>query len=174
MDSNTFEKLKTIFPNLQNNFEFVSSFTILWNIFESQLSVLRYDINYYGFKAFIDNGNLLNFSSASYINIWADQGDYNLLNLYLVLDYAKINKPAYTALINNIERVLNRNDDNFENQNFVGLCISYRIRNNLFHGSKNVLDLGEQRDIFREVNKYLFDLIDYLHRNSSHLIPYRK
>jgi len=171
MDSNTFNRLQTIFPRLENSFEFISSFTILWNIFESQLNVLKYDVNYKGFKAFIDNRNLLDFTSASYIDIWTDKGNYDVLNPYLSFEYRNANKPE---LINIIKEVLNRSDNNVQKQNFVGLCISYQIRNNLFHGSKNVQDLGEQRDIFSGVNKYLLDIIEYLHQNTLHLIPYRK
>lgn len=40
------------------------------------------------------------------------------------------------------------------------LCIAFRLRNNLFHGLKNVEKLYEQNENFRQINLLLMNLIE--------------
>jgi len=182
MDDATFNRLREIYPNLTNNLEFINSFTLLWNIFESELSNLNFDSNYRGFKAFIGSGNLSNFECSSFIEFWRTKGDYDFLNQRLLIDHRIRNQAHLTR----IKGVLNSNnnpvddnddptddsDDSVNDKNFSSLCICYRIRNNLFHGRKNILILENQREIFTITNNCLLDLIEYLNSNRTTLNPY--
>jgi len=40
------------------------------------------------------------------------------------------------------------------------LFIAYRIRNNFFHGNKNLSDLFNQEDLFQQINQVLMDYLD--------------
>jgi hypothetical protein len=41
------------------------------------------------------------------------------------------------------------------------LCIAFRLRSNLFHGTKDVENLYEQNENFRQINLLLMNLIEY-------------
>jgi len=40
------------------------------------------------------------------------------------------------------------------------LCIAFRLRNNLFHGQKQVDKLYEQNENFKQINLFLMNLIE--------------
>lgn len=169
MDEEIFRRLSEIYPALNNNLEFINSFTLLWNVFESQISTVRFHINYKGFDSFVNKGNLSDFDSSTFVEFWRTKGDYDFLNQYLSIDRRIGGNSRH--YLTTIKRVLNQDGSLTSDEiNFSSLCISYRIRNNMFHGAKNILDLENQRDIFQMTNNYLMDLIENL--NSRNLIPY--
>lgn len=45
------------------------------------------------------------------------------------------------------------------------LYIIFRLRNNLFHGEKNILTIEQQRETFNLVNSFLLDILETQNRN---------
>lgn len=67
------------------------------------------------------------------------------------------------AHIRLVEDVLEGKSTDINNVVFALLIIAYRVRNNLFHGEKNVFTLDTQLDLFRAVNALLAKYLDVGH-----------
>jgi hypothetical protein len=59
-----------------------------------------------------------------------------------------------------VHRVLNGDDNDSNNVVYALLLIAHRIRNNLFHGNKNVTGLHRQVELFQVVNHLLSDYVE--------------
>jgi hypothetical protein len=59
-----------------------------------------------------------------------------------------------------VERTLQSNTNVLNSDVYALLLIAHRIRNNLFHGNKNIQFLESQTDLFKVVNNLLADYIE--------------
>ena len=137
-------------------------FALLWNMFESkacdknanQHSIIKsvQDADGFGLLKIERYEPILNFFKHRYVTF--NTINDNFLGLQLTNQAAK--KIVNDVLIENY----------FDLNNVVSalLLITHRIRNNLFHGNKNVESLPNQTDLFVMINfllsRYLEDIVD--------------
>ena len=53
--------------------------------------------------------------------------------------------------------------DDYQNLMFLSLRISYRFRDNLYHGNKVLSTLSENKECFEKINVFLFSVLKQLH-----------
>lgn len=134
---------------------FIFNFAMIWNLFEYRCM---------GKKAQISKVNNL---VASLISV-------NNLEVDAIFDYFK-DRYKVADNIYNIESLSWRSNENtyrnfviekfrdtqcsHQNKIKAVLYIIFRLRNNLFHGEKDIAIINEQKQTFVLVNKFLMDLI---------------
>ena len=134
---------------------FIFNFAMIWNLFEDRC--------------------MDNFAQISTVDDFVNTLPSNLnLDVNIIFDYFK-DRYKVVDNIYNIESLLWRRNENTY-RNFViekfrdtqcshqdkikaVLYIIFRLRNNLFHGEKNIAIINEQKQTFVLVNKFLMDLI---------------
>lgn len=134
---------------------FIFNFAMIWNLFEDRC--------------------MDNFAQISTVDDFVNTLPSNLnLDVNIIFDYFK-DRYKVVDNIYNIESLLWRRNENTY-RNFViekfrdtqcshqdkikaVLYIIFRLRNNLFHGKKNIAIINEQKQTFVLVNKFLMDLI---------------
>lgn len=157
-------------PDLQN-IENVKNFALMWNLFE------RY---------FCDRNANLNIIKAKLTDI-VERG-YTLPTKVFDAHYDYFNNRYITNnLTNQFFESLNFRDNNSDlsyknylKQNleegtpvdydkiFALFIISYRFRNNLFHGSKQIATISKQNESFKHINEVLMKFLNFL-KNSGKL-----
>lgn len=134
---------------------FIFNFAMIWNLFEDSC--------------------MDNFAQISTVDDFVNTLPSNLnLDVNIIFDYFK-DRYKVVDNIYNIESLLWRRNENTY-RNFViekfrdtqcshqdkikaVLYIIFRLRNNLFHGEKDIAIINEQKQTFVLVNKFLMDLI---------------
>ena len=133
----------------------VFNFAMIWNLFEDRC--------------------MDNFAQISTVDDFVNTLPSNLnLDVNIIFDYFK-DRYKVVDNIYNIESLLwRRNENTYRNfviekfrdtqcshQNKIKavLYIIFRLRNNLFHGEKDIAIINEQKQTFVLVNKFLMDLI---------------
>ena len=134
---------------------FIFNFAMIWNLFEDRC--------------------MDNFAQISTVDDFVNTLPSNLnLDVNIIFDYFK-DRYKVVDNIYNIESLLWRRNENTY-RNFViekfrdtqcshqdkikaVLYIIFRLRNNLFHGEKDIAIINEQKQTFVLVNKFLMDLI---------------
>lgn len=160
-ESQTIEKLiKTLNCNetvavFKRKRSFIFNFAMIWNLFEYRC--------------------MDNFAQIPKVDDFVNTLPSNLnLDVNIIFDYFK-DRYKVVDNIYNIESLLWRRNENIY-RNFViekfrdtqcshqdkikaVLYIIFRLRNNLFHGEKDIAIINEQKRTFVLVNKFLMDLI---------------
>jgi hypothetical protein len=118
--------------------------------FESLTKKLAEKIN-----SIIDS-NLLNEIFQYFKNRYIENGDAN--DIFNRFDFGR--EPASTTYKNFVkDRLLKEETTNQEKLQSL-LYIAFRLRNNLFHGSKEVEKLYEQNENFKQINSLLMVIIE--------------
>ena len=136
----------------ENKLKHIFYFPILWNIFEKELCNNRASLNKYK-------------EIASKININDKLQEINQIYNYFKQRYtSKYYTLSALRLPPDIERLIKENFNKEEiflhEQVETLLCISFRLRNNLYHGIKCVKKLYEQNENFAQINKFLILVIE--------------
>ena len=144
------EKLKSIFY-----------FSLVWNIFEKECCHKNASIGNHP-KNLADNlsnnidSNLLNEIFQYFQNRYIENGDVN--DIFNSFDFGR--EPASTTYKNFVkDRLLKEETTNQEKLQSL-LYIAFRLRNNLFHGIKNVEELYKQNKNFKQINSLLMVIIE--------------
>lgn len=144
------EKLKSIFY-----------FSLVWNIFEKECCHKNASIGNHP-KNFADklsnniDSNLLNEIFQYFKNRYIENGDAN--DIFNRFDFGR--EPASSTYKNFVkDRLLKEETTNQEKLQSL-LYIAFRLRNNLFHGIKDVEKLYEQNENFKQINSLLMAIIE--------------
>lgn len=151
-----------------DNIAYIQDFTLLWNIFESHFFNPQFGVNYRSISFLINQNN-----SRLIIPISFNQ-HYTFFYELIKNDPENYNKFHFEYRISEndtniitIRRLLQGNNQsrNLTEIAYINFVIAYRIRNNLFHGVKNILDIPNQEAIFEKVNSILIDFIEHNQQN---------
>ena len=153
-----------------NNIESVKNFALLWNLFEryfcdkhASLSKIQKNINKmiannYSFPQIIYN-DYFNDYQQRYLSGGRTNQSFEAL---LFRDNASDKK--YKKLLKSI---LENSEAEANKKVFACFIIIYRLRNNLFHGSKNIATIARQNDNFIKANKVLMSFLSFLKSNGK-------
>lgn len=160
-----------ISPDL-TNIESVKNFAILWNLFERYFCDKNANL-----KKIQDNINKLSESNYSFPQIIYDDYYTYCRKRYLIED--KTNELFESLLFREnaaenkykelLKSILENSESESKKKVFACFIIIYRLRNNLFHGSKNIATIDEQNDNFERANKVLMTFLSFL-KSSGKLI----
>lgn len=133
-------------------------FTLIWNVFEKECCGNEAKVNddapalaeHYGGKL---KGSLAN--TWSYFRGRYVQNNGEMSRSFESFKFNRNdNKPWVSA-------ILRLNEDASAAEKLEALLrIAFRLRNNLYHGEKNIRTLSEQNENFRHMNQLLMNLID--------------
>ena len=134
---------------------FIFNFAMIWNLFEDRC--------------------MDNFAQISTVDDFVNTLPSNLnLDVNIIFDYFKDRYKVVDNIYNTESLLWRRNENTYRNfviekfrdtqcshQNKIKavLYIIFRLRNNLFHGEKDIAIINEQKRTFVLVNKFLMDLI---------------
>lgn len=145
----------------------ILSFTLMWNLFETVVCsrnasdrAIRQSVNRAydaGLLKHEDFGDFLAFFRKRYVE------DGNIEELPGRLLSSRGSTSREQAHIVLLEDVLKGESTDVHNVVFSLLFIAYRIRNNLFHGEKNVFTLNTQVELFKAVNALLGRYLQVVH-----------
>jgi hypothetical protein len=138
-------------------------FSLIWNIFESKACNFEANEESLG-KSVTKNSSNLDVAKYKPIFDWfqkryfpSRQLDARFDNLFRSKSKpAKISNPKMRA---HLEGILKKDEENISADEMVlGLLfIAYRIRNNFFHGNKDINDLLSQTELFHQINQLLLN-----------------
>lgn len=133
-------------------------FSLIWNLYEKELCGKHGGIGTHPKK------HARNLAEKMDQNILANIFDY-FKNRYVINEQPTENFKTFefkSEPIKNevFECLSNANPSNEEKLKAL-LCIAFRLRSNLFHGTKDVEKLYEQNENFRQINLLLMNLIEY-------------
>ncbi len=151
-------------------FEFLSNFTILWGIFEKKfrekeksLSCERIEtvINSNEFKYIKDNSK--SFNSLPEI-ILTEFNSNDFLVSFSYVDFKISLFPTEIKIgLKNLQKCFSVNNDIIEKSNpkiiLLISFIAFRLRNNLFHGNKVFSELHQQKSLFEIINNFLAEIL---------------
>jgi len=158
---NVLNWLNNYFPNApefnREDIKAVTDFSLMWNLFEFKLG--ESDMNIARLAVIAENitqlsaGNLfyqkyLEYFQDRYIN---EESTTN--NLFNGLAFRQNDKRDFVA------DVLKGNNNNATNIIEAILIILYRLRNNLFHGEKQLHNIHNQYDNFNIANEFLSEIL---------------
>lgn len=157
------------YPDL-TNIESVKNFSILWNLFERYFCDKNASL-----KKIQDNINKLSESNYSFPQIIYD--DYYIYSRQRYLSEGKTNELFESLLFRAsdnkykelLKSILRNSESESKKKVFACFIIIYRLRNNLFHGSKNIATIDEQNENFERANKVLMTFLSFL-KSSGKLI----
>lgn len=139
----------------------VLEFTLLWNLFERELHdrfvdarKIREVIEVHDNQGRLDSSAFephLEFFRERYPDFSQDE----ILHRRLSPAAHRRSRTAGFDEAVNVRRVLNGELTDGANIIYALMYVAYRVRNNLFHGEKDVRTLHLQDDLFRTVNSYL-------------------
>ena len=139
----------------------VLEFTLLWNLFEREAHERHMSVG--GLRTVVDEndnaGKLdceafkphLNFFRTRY----PDLDEVSALRRRLTPRDHRMGRTRGTDNLNIVKRVIKGELSDPGNVVYALLFIAYRVRNNLFHGEKDIHTLHLQEDLFRTVNSFL-------------------
>jgi len=161
--NNIFEKEwleKNVFYSLlnENKLKHIFYFPILWNIFEKELCNNIALINKY---KEISREITINPSKEKEINSIYNYFKNRYIKERWRFEYLKFrnNKTEQDIKREILERFSKEEIKLLEKIEVI-LCIAFRIRNNLYHGEKQVDKLYEQNENFAQINKFLILAIE--------------
>lgn len=136
----------------------VKNFALVWNIFEGRICNCSFDIGQIERKLKNRTINLADFQP--YITYFKDRYTTNgsMDNCFDGLYFRSGDQRDF------VKKVLLELEENITLTEYV-LAITiivYRLRNNLFHGIKEMHSIDNQRDNFNNANQFLMKLIDIL------------
>ena len=86
--------------------------------------------------------------------------------------FARLHLNKYSNRVKNA--LIAFNEGEYDSDLFLSyLQIAYAFRNNLFHGSKDVLDLNVYLDCFKMINRLIYELLGDMADNSFRGLEYR-
>lgn len=137
----------------------VLSFSLLWNLFETKACSRNANPN--SIKTSVDNAalaNRLNHDNyLEYVNFfrnrYIDEND-SLNHRFERLEFSNATHR------NIVVRTLRGEIQELNTIVYSLLLIAHRVRNNLFHGNKDIVFLENQTDLFQVVNNLLADYIE--------------
>lgn len=141
----------------ENKLKSIFYFSIIWNIYEKELCKTHGSIGSHPKK-----------HSNDYCNT-VDQEHLNSVFAYFKKRYISNGEPSnhYVTFEFNSEPIKAEVFELLSGENPTNkhklkalLCIAFRLRNNLFHGLKQVDKLYAQNENFRQINLLLMNLID--------------
>ena len=144
----------------------VLDFGLIWSLFEKK--VCDEDANATKIENFTNDlcrRNIKNFDSnlQFFRKRYLDNGTTNYRFNELYIEKCRRNPSAGNEIKQRVESILKDQESEPTSVLWALLIISYRIRNNLFHGVKNISDLCEQESLFCNVNRVLAKALE-LHK----------
>jgi len=151
-------------------YEFLSDFTILWGVFEYRFRIKENSLNYDRIEKMINSNQLKHIRDNTLL--------FNNLPEFILINFTENN--FYVSFpnidfrielypiewLNELSKVKKNFKSNIEKIEksdskiiFLLCFISYRIRNNLFHGNKKFNELHQQRKIFEIINDFLSEIL---------------
>ena len=133
-------------------------FPILWNIFEKKLCHNNAQIRKYKKISQSIYNNKINMTNISEIYNYFKDRYVKDENHFLKLNFRDNNNTEQNIKQEITERFKKSEIANIEKIEVI-LCIAFRIRNNLFHGIKEVKKLYEQNENFKQINQFLIYIL---------------
>ena len=138
--------------------KFLFYFVVIWNLFEQKKM----------------NRNASIFRVNSFVNSIGNINNINIDEIFIYFKNRYTENNQTTELFNNLLWRPEENDIktktiktlfdtarlNKKNQIKAVLSIIFRLRNNLFHGVKDIASIDEQRQTFELVNSFMLDLLE--------------
>ncbi|MBR0298106.1 MAG: hypothetical protein IJR01_03970 [Bacteroidales bacterium] len=142
----------TIYDIDSDEYQPIKNFTWIWNIFENKF-----------FKRRCTAKELYEAAHLTLDNTIADE-TFNLFKDRYASDN-NVNDKFSSLLLDEgykdgVKRILCSDNPTIEEKNKACRMIIQRLRNNLFHGNKEVGNLINQTELFKIVDNYLINLID--------------
>ena len=145
----------------EKKLESIFYFSLVWNIFEKECCHKNASIGYHP-KNFADklsnniDSNLLNEIFQYFLNRYIENGDVN--DIFNSFDFGREpSSETYKQFVK--DKLLSAEPTNQEKLQSL-LYIAFRLRNNLFHGIKDVEKLYEQNENFKQINSLLMAIIE--------------
>lgn len=137
----------------------IKNFALIWNIFEGNLCNSKFSIQTIENKINNSTFSISDFQDQiAYFKMrYADNNTIN--NRFYSLNFRKNDR------IDFVKKVLLNSNKNTKDILLAITIIIYRLRNNLFHGLKNMYSIEGQRDNFMNSNLFLMKLIDNIERS---------
>jgi len=143
----------------------ILSFTLIWNLFEKvvcnqncSMSSIETNVTTANEQKLLEAEDFL--CILKFFQVWyMDDGDIDQLSGYLLSDHRHNNKIIL------LQKVLQGKTTTIKEVVSSLLFIAYRMRNNLFHGEKNIFTLDTQLDLFRAANCLLARYLDVVCMN---------
>lgn len=141
----------------ENKLKSIFYFTLVWNIYEKNLCDKDGKINIHPnehSKKFLDKVNLglldavFEYFKKRYVNNGQKSTHYEMFEF------------KSEDIKNEVFQFLSKTNPTNEEKLKSLISIAFRLRNNLFHGEKQVEELYEQNENFRMINYLLMDLIE--------------
>lgn len=141
--------------NLNNeDLDSIKDFSLIWNVFESKVCKKNFSPDRVQEGINSKDYTLKNFSKELkyFQNRYITEGHANHRFAFLYFRNKKSEQFCKDVLLGNITEL---------NEIILGLVlIVYRLRNNLFHGVKNMAVIDEQKDNFGMANQILSKILD--------------
>jgi len=137
----------------------ILSFTLIWNLFE--MAACHRNASVVNIRRSVDRayeeGKLSYDDFSEFVAYFKEryQRSDDEMHLSERLIYRRRPRPNEEIHIQLLEDVLNGKATDMNNIVFSLLFVAYRVRNNLFHGEKDVFTLNTQTDLFKAVNALL-------------------
>lgn len=157
--------------NRNDNIESIKNFALLWNIFERYFCSMNASLNIIKNKIYKLDEIGYNFPKKIhedyydyFRNRYVNQNDNSVNELFENLNFRDNRTDIeYKALL---KEILENPNSVIKNKLLANFIIIYRLRNNLFHGSKNIATISEQNVSFEIANKIIMDFLEFL-KNSG-------
>lgn len=137
-----------------NDLTEIKNFTLLWNIFDNTIFNTAFSIGRLDQE--ITNRNLqfdpFNDVFTYFQNRYTENGQTNFR-----FNHLNFRLNDREALVRDVLTNVNNNDH--DRVLAIGIIV-YRFRNNLFHGHKDFMEIGQQTENFRNANLYLRIFLD--------------
>lgn len=147
------EYTHSIPPISATEFAPILQFSLMWSLFERDACNKR--ANTGSIKSAVEKsfseGKLLIETFQDHIQYFKDRANNNEMTVSKYLVALKMDKES----IELVDRFLSGKLSDANNVVLALLLITYRIRNNLFHGEKEVISLHSQTKLFQVVNSLL-------------------
>lgn len=149
-----------------NNFlqsrRFLFEFAVIWNIFEKKK--MRNHASIFDVSDLVDGlQNIENINVTEIFEYFKNRykNNHDHLNLFEALRWRRSERTQKDET----HRILILENPIDKDKIKAVLYIIFRLRNNLFHGEKNILTIDQQRETFNLVNSFLLDILETPNRN---------
>lgn len=142
-------------------------FSLIWNLFETE--ACQRNATPKSIRESVNHANESN---------WLSTDKYKKFVSYFRERYYLADKMKFDELFDRllltdkasqkvVEQALTANSDSLANTVYALLLIAHRVRNNLFHGNKDVSSLPQQADLFTTINALLTTYLEDIQNLSS-------